>query len=285
MKSFLKWGLAAILAIAPIALPARAAVHRIANDDDLQALLSRLHPNQQRALSSAERLEINNTIAALIEVGIEVLFNDRPHLVGNQFVVEGSYRDGRLVIAPHSLASPQADKFLILLRHEAFHVVQDCASGQIGGSIAAVGLNVPVSARSRFSQVEGGYRNAYTHALETEAYYIQTIPGYAIYGLDSICLGRDVSPPSYRNAAAPPRARNSCGSPYSDAFDIWYPVFVPLDRLEEVRLMFCRDAFDRQIEVNGQPLVRVAVFATYAGARNFASQVEGRVGDPIEWGE
>ncbi|MGK7911866.1 MAG: hypothetical protein AB4050_10365 [Synechococcus sp.] len=275
----LKWG-ALLLPVGTIALmtPARAGLHQLVTEADINILFQRMNPIQKNSYSSLERKEMNEIILTLIETGIDVYFTDDD--LGS---LGGFYEPGRgLVVITQLGLSYDTKLTLEVLRHEAFHVVQDCASGQMGGDVAAVGLAIPNYATERFDAVKDGYHNTYTHNLEREAYYVERLPGYATYGLEAICLGRDVTAPDLRNASAPPpRVRNNCGSPYSEAFDRWYPVYVPENRIEEMRLLHCRDAFNESLMVNGRSMVQIAVFATPEGARNFAQQVGGEVGAPV----
>lgn len=275
----LRWG-ALLLPLGAIALssPARAEMYRILDNVDVGSLFERMNATQKESYTPLEREEITDIITALIETGIEVYYtNDELGSLG------GFYEPGRGIVVLTQLGLDMETKLTLeVLRHEAFHVVQDCASGKMGGDVEAVGLRVPEYARARFDAVKGEYHNTYTHDLEREAYYVESLYGYAQYGLEAICLGKNVNPPDLRNAAAPPpRVRTNCGTPYSDDFDRWYPVFVPEDRVEEMRLMHCRDAYTETQVVNGRSMVQIAVFATPEGARNFADQVGGEVGSPV----
>lgn len=274
----LKWGALLSVGAISVALPVRAGMYRLNSASDASIFYERMNPVQRESYTRAEREEMNEIVATLIEAGIEVYFTDDDY--GN---IGGFYHPQSGVVAITQLGlSLEEELTLEVLRHEAFHVVQDCASGRMGGDVAAVGLAIPEYARARFAEVADGYHNTYTHDLEREAYYVERLPGYATYGLEAICLGRDVTPPDLRTASAPPpRVRNNCGSPYSAAFDRWYPVFVPEDRIEEMRLMHCRDAYNETQMVNGRSMVQIAIFATPEGARNFANQVGGEVGTPV----
>jgi hypothetical protein len=141
--------------------------------------------------------EIQQIIEGLTEIGVEVYVGHDDYFPPNHRGLYYTDVDKMFLNAWHMRDSIA---LIEVLRHEAWHAVQDCMAGTIDNSLIAIVFNDKVIPSNIKVLTEARYGMIARNAIpwEQEAFYAATIPNMTVKALDACSAGNmwSVYPPT-----------------------------------------------------------------------------------------